>query len=443
MQNQKLNNFPFAPNKLPFFYGWAILTFGAIGILMSIPGQTMGVSLFTGHLSEALQISRLNLSLTYMIGTILSSLVLAQAGKFYDKFGVRITIVLSSLLLALVLLFLSSIDKTAGLLSERLPFSFEVWGFGLVTIGFFLLRFSGQGVMTMVSRSMVMKWFDKRRGVAAAIMGIFTTFGFSYAPKILDRMIDGVGWRSSWKILALICGVLFAFVAFIFFRDNPVSCGLKSDSLRDIKVIGEIKKRRIGADISLKEAKKFSLLWFFAISLTLWAMFNTALTFHIVPIFESAGLDKASAVDIFFPVSVIAVASRFLVSWISDHIKLEIIFVVYLMGMILAGISLYLLGYPVARISLIAGLGIAGGLFGVLNSITWVRMFGKKHLGAIAGFSMGWVVAGSAVGPYFFSLSEKISGSYKWGGVFVIVLSLLLLAGIILKLVKSNMKIRT
>jgi hypothetical protein len=35
---------------------------------MSIPGQTMGVSVFTDILIEKLGISRLNLSLTYMVG---------------------------------------------------------------------------------------------------------------------------------------------------------------------------------------------------------------------------------------------------------------------------------------------------------------------------------------------------------------------------------------
>ena len=36
-------------STLPFYYGWVILVVAAIGVLASIPGQTMGVSVFTDH----------------------------------------------------------------------------------------------------------------------------------------------------------------------------------------------------------------------------------------------------------------------------------------------------------------------------------------------------------------------------------------------------------
>ena len=40
-------DFPFAPSRLPFFYGWLVLVVATLAILVSIPGQTMGVSVFT------------------------------------------------------------------------------------------------------------------------------------------------------------------------------------------------------------------------------------------------------------------------------------------------------------------------------------------------------------------------------------------------------------
>lgn len=61
-------NKPFPPSKFPFFYGWVILAAGTIGILMSIPGQTMGVSVFIESLLSDMQINRNNLSLAYQIG---------------------------------------------------------------------------------------------------------------------------------------------------------------------------------------------------------------------------------------------------------------------------------------------------------------------------------------------------------------------------------------
>jgi hypothetical protein len=36
-------DFPFRPAALPFYYGWVILVVSTVGIVMSVPGQTMGV----------------------------------------------------------------------------------------------------------------------------------------------------------------------------------------------------------------------------------------------------------------------------------------------------------------------------------------------------------------------------------------------------------------
>lgn len=419
-------NFPFNPARLPFFYGWLILILGAMGILMSIPGQTMGVSVFTGTLVKVLDMPRLRLSLTYMIGTILSSLFLSKAGKFYDRFGARITLFLAGALMALVLLFLSHVDRISGWISGTTGISMKISSFGLMVLGFFLLRYSGQGVMTMVSRSMVMKWFDKRRGIAAAILGIFTSFGFSYAPRVLDALIQHSGWRGAWQSLGLFCGLVFGVVALLLFRDNPQVCGLKPDSLRDIHLRIPLKKSSENQDICLKEAKRHPILWIFALSLALWALFNTAFTFHVVSIFQRAQWTRQEALAVFLPVSVVSVVFRFLISWISDHLRLEFIYLIYLFGMILSAGALLLLDWSGILWLLIPGMGIAGGIFGTLSSISWVRLFGKKHLGAISGFSMGWIVAGSAVGPYFFSLAEKLLGSYDGGAWFTLILSLLL-----------------
>jgi MFS transporter, OFA family, oxalate/formate antiporter len=77
----RFKNIPFSPAKWPFFYGWVIVFAGIVGIIMSIPGQTIGVSVFTDHLINALDISRVNLSMAYMTGTIMSGLLYSLCRK--------------------------------------------------------------------------------------------------------------------------------------------------------------------------------------------------------------------------------------------------------------------------------------------------------------------------------------------------------------------------
>ena len=54
---------PFAPSRCPVFYGWVIVFAATLGAIFSIPGQTMGFSVFTDVLMAELGLSRVELSL--------------------------------------------------------------------------------------------------------------------------------------------------------------------------------------------------------------------------------------------------------------------------------------------------------------------------------------------------------------------------------------------
>ena len=84
------NNLSFIdPSKSPFFYGYVVLFIGSIGVYCSIPGQTIGVSVFTDPVKDALGLSRNEFSNAYMIGTFMSSFFVAKAGVLFDKYGAR------------------------------------------------------------------------------------------------------------------------------------------------------------------------------------------------------------------------------------------------------------------------------------------------------------------------------------------------------------------
>jgi OFA family oxalate/formate antiporter-like MFS transporter len=101
------------------------------------------------------------------------------------------------------------------------------------------------------------------------------------------------------------------------------------------------------------------------------------------------------------------------ISAISDHIKLKWILLIMAAGLLLAMISVSLLrpGFLFPAL-IILGNGMSGGTFNALTTLVWPRFYGTKHLGAISGFAMGILVAGSALGPIALSLSLSIAGSY-------------------------------
>lgn len=411
---------PFSPGSIPFFYGWVIVGVGTIGVLMSIPGQTMGVSVFTDFLVDMLDLSRVQLSIAYLVGTTSSALILSRAGRFFDRYGARATALPAALGLGLVLLYLTQIDRTASVSWRMLP-SVPPWipSFVLISIGFWGIRFFGQGVLTMASNNMVVKWFDRKRGLAVGLMGTFMSFGFSAAPRLLDMLVQSFGWRGAWYFCAIVIGGAFPVVVLILFRDNPEQCGLAPDGPGRPRIHtgkhdrrGPVSPAGAEASATLQEARRTYAFWVFAGALFLFALYMTGLTFHVVSVFAEAGMDRTIAVSIFFPASILSVAVRLFAGFLSDHVKLKYLLMAYLVGIILSCVAAMMLAPGAAVWVMIAGNGIAGGMFGLLSALVWPQFYGRRHLGAITGFVMAVQVAGSALGPYVFSLSFSATGGY-------------------------------
>jgi MFS family permease len=407
---------PFDPARWPFFYGWFIVALGTIGVLMSIPGQTMGVSAFTDSLIGALGLSRVQLSTAYMVGTVGSSLVLTWAGKFSDRYGVRVTAAGAAVLLSLVLVWLSQCDRIAGLAGRTQDGHPVLWAsFAVALVGFFFVRFSGQGVLTLVNRNMMMKWFSRHRGLVNAISGFFVSFGFSFAPRVFAGGMDHVGWRGTWLAIAATIGVVFTLVVLVFFRDNPEDCGLHPDGIdHAANPNAKPDPHPVHRQFTLPEARRTLAFWAFSLTISLYGLYVTGLMFHVESIFGQAGMDRKTAFSIFVPASIISVTLNFVASWLSDRVRLKYLLAVMQFGGVVSMLGCAFLAPGATKWLLIVGNGIAGGLFGVLMSVSWPRFYGRVHLGAVTGFCMSLTVFASAIGPWLFSQSLQLGHSYRW-----------------------------
>lgn len=409
MPQTKYAKFPFNPANWPFFYGWVVIVVGTLGILMSIPGQTIGVSTFTDSLIDVLSINRDQISLAYMIGTVLSSFLLTGAGKLYDTHGVRLVAGIGSFALGLSLIVLSQIDviiSAIGIVGDA------VLVVMVMIVGFSFIRFFGQGVLTLASRTMMMQWFDARRGFATSFSNVFTALGFSAAPFYIEMLIQGYSWNGAWLIMGIIATCIFPLVVMVFFRNNPNDVGLLPDGG---KVAKKVKKLLFPVikEFSVSEVRKSLIFWVYALFMAMQALYITGFTFHVVSIFDTVDMSRSTAIDIFQLMAVTSVVTSLLFGWVSDYIKLNILFYCKGAASIIALMGLVFLGsYDIAYYMLVIGSGVMTGLYGVVTAVTWPRLFGKLHLGAISGFCMTIIVFGSALGPMLFSLSKSQTGDY-------------------------------
>lgn len=400
------------PKKSPVFYGYVVLFFGSIGVLASIPGQTVGVSVFTDPVKDALGLSRNQFSNAYMIGTLLSSFLVTKAGFLFDKYGARYVAFFATVFLGISLLLFSISVKISETFKSILNIDSWLIPFAIITVLFFFIRFSGQGVLTMTSRNMIMIWFNKNRGKINAISSITVSLGFSASPILINRLIDDHGWEFSWQILA-ICLFIFSLFIIQFYRNKPEDFDLKPDGLNTTKNKETIEIEEVENNFTLAEAKKTRAFWMYGLILAFNSFFITGFTFHVVSIFASQDYTKSQAIAVFLPISIIAISVATLCNILSDYIQHKIYLYIMIASGILASLGLLFLSSSFGIYMLITGLGLLGGLFSVVNAVTWPKYYGRKYLGSITGKVMSFLVIASAIAPSLFSYCFSNFGSYS------------------------------
>lgn len=421
------NRFSFInPNKSPIYYGYVVLIIGTIGVFASIPGQTVGVSVFTDPLKDALGLTRNQFSNAYMIGTLLSSFFVSRSGVLFDRFGARYVAFFATLLLAFAVLLCSVSVQISTVIKELLNTTSWFIPFGVITLLFFGMRFSGQGVLTMASRNMIMMWFDKNRGKVNAISGISVSLGFSASPILINALIENNGWQLSWQILASSL-LIFSFFILQFYRNKPEDFQLKVDGGNNEDV--SVEKDAAELNFTLNQAKKTRAFWMYCLTLSFNSFFITGFTFHVISIFTSNDYSKEQAIAVFLPLSIISITVSTLGNVLSDYIYHKIYLFIMLASGLLASIGLIYLTTPYGVYGLIGGLGVLGGIYSVVNGVTWPRYFGREHLGAITGKAMSYLIICSAIGPSLFSYSFTYFGSYRYIGYLNIIILVVLLMG--------------
>lgn len=423
-------DFPHSPKSWPFFYGWVIVVVGTLGILCSIPGQTMGVSVFTDVLIRELGLTRMQLSIAYLAGTTMSGFLLPFGGRAFDNYGSRKTAFVVSLLLGGVLIFFSYSDYVTGAAQSLLGGSSWLIAFVIILLGFFALRFTAQGMITMASQAMIGKWFHERRGLIMAVSGVFVSVSFSMTPLVFNWMIDQYTWRGAWMAMAGILIFGLSLVCYIFYRDNPEECGLEMDGpLKGTGAKTVHPDNVIVRDFTRNQAIQTVGFWAFASAFIWWALFGTGYTFHVVAISEELGMEKSALLYLFFPASIASMVANFLIGYISDYIRIKYVLMAMCVGMLLVPSGLLIMPSSLGTGLFIVGMGITNGAFANLSGNIWPRFFGRTHLGAIHGFNASVTVIGSGIGPALFTVFKDYSAGFKgmfWMGLTVPFLVLLL-----------------
>ena len=407
--------------RIPVYYGWVIIFFGTLMMLCSIPGQTMGVSVFTDRLILDLGLHRDQLSLTYLGGTLLSGLLLPRAGALLDRIGVQPMSLLAFGGLALSLLLMLGSTRMAA----WSVFTGRPWLTGALAFFFFFgIRHFGQGQLVLIARTCMGRWFDRRRGLALGLSGAFVSLGFGSAPLVLHQLLQVFGFAGTLTGLAAIL-VLLAVPAWFILRDSPEACGVPMEGRSGPDAAMSAETSLTG--ITLQAARRQPVFWALVLTFCSHSLLITGLTFHLAAIGAAQQVEAATAFSIFLPAAFCSVLSNLAGGYASDRISLRWLLLLLAGGLLLTMYGLQYLDQPVWRHITAIAMGCAGGLFACLSSVAMPRLFGRRYLGSINGFTTAGMVLASAPAPWLFAL---LAGPAAWDRALsaMMLLPLLILA---------------
>ena len=402
---------PFAPSRFPFFYGWVIVFAATIGSIFSIPGQTMGFSVFTDVLIEELGLSRVQLSLAYCLGTVASGLTLPWLGRVLDCWGERRMAVASVLATGLVLFYLANCGVISQALGQALPAAAAA--FIVIGLGFYMIRAAAQGVLSMTCRNAIGKWFDHRRGLALAISGVLVSFSYSFAPRGLDWLIDHYGYDGAWLRMGVVTIVIMGPIAWLLFRDTPEEAGLEMDGGKVASAAAANPDMQIHREFTRGEALRDYSFWVFNLTFSFYGLYATAFTFHILSLASEYQFADERILSLFVPIAATSVLTNLVFGAINARLRLKWLLLVMNIGCLSATLGMLFLDKPGGVSAYVIGNGIASGGFVSLTGIVFPRFYGRLHLGAISGVNMSAMVIASGLGPLAFGLCQQFSGSYR------------------------------
>lgn len=381
-----------------FYYGWVIVVLSAMTFFLSAPGQSYSISVFIKVYLEEFDLSSTHISTAYSIATLMSGSLLVFMGKAVDRFGVRKMLVIVTIMLGLTTFFNSFVSSIY-----------------MMFFGFFLLRYFGQGSMTLIPSTLIPQWFEKRRAFAFSLASVGGLVAMLLVPSLNLWMISNIGWENSWRVWGLILIVGFVPIVLFFTSNKPEDVGMTIEndapsSKENIKsALVEMEK----TSFSLKDAVKTKEFWIVGMISMIPAMFSTGIAIHIFPIMSLRGIDEKTAAIILGLMALPAFIMPFVSKLVVDRYPVKRILSTTLTMTI---ISMLYLMFGVTNMStailFILFYGLAVAFQTLTTNVFWPNYFGRKHLGSIRGAATVFMVIGSALGPLPFGIAYDNTGSF-------------------------------
>ena len=356
-----------------------VIIFGFIFTFFSSFGQSFFLGLFNSSIRDALSITQGQFGSIYASATLLSSFLLIWVGKKIDDINIFKFAFFVTLLLSFSCFFFSKISSITFLF-----------------IAIFLMRFSGQGMMSHTATTTISRYFTKSRGKALST----SWFGLSTAefilPVLIVYLLTITSWQNIWILISILVLIFLPIISFILIKS------LNFDSREETNE-KDYKEKNI------KQWKRIEVLKdyrFYIVCLNMLAMPWIATGVFVYQSFIAESKDWGTFViaQSFMVYSVLSVITLLASGFLIDKFTSRKLLIFMNIPLLFSALVLIYFDTPITAFIFLGLIGISNGLANVLGSSTWAEIYGVKYIGSIKALTTALMVFSTAFGTALFGL---------------------------------------
>ena len=378
-----------------FFYGWVVVACAFIVLFLSY-GVQYSFGVFVPAMVADLDSSPASLGGAFSLYSAVYTIVTIVSGRVVDVFGPRAVIAVGGVLLGIGIMVTSKLDSASQL---------YFW-YGIVAA-------LGMSTTYLPCNITVVRWFKRRRGLAAGIASSGASVGILVVPLVAVFLIDISHWRNAMFLLGLVLMVVTVLAA-QFMVSDPEKIGLRPDGDRPAPATEKTTAdRRTNLSWTFREARATASFWLFLLGFAIALLTMTVPFVHIPAYASDIGLSPihgASAVSV---IGLFSLLGGLGLGAYSDHIGVKRAILIALAAQIVAFVLLSTSSHVVTLYLGTIAFGIFYGGFATLFPVLVAALFGPQYAGTIGGFIIGGAGAIGAWGPAITGYLRDAYGSYQ------------------------------
>lgn len=381
--------------KSKFHYAW-IIVFVTFLSFLAVQGGRLAFGAFMEPWENDLGMNRATTSLISTLSFVIYGISQPFIGRLVDRFGARIIISVSTLIVGISFLFMTFITQPWQL--------FVLYSFVSIGVG---------GASNVAGTVLVMKWFRQKRGLALGILEAGFGFGQMLIVPGSLLLIHYMNWRITNLLLAIfLLVVVFPIVLFLL-RNQPSEKGMLplGGTMEEPSIASNEKVDQV--NFSVQDVLRKKQFWYLILPFTVCGFTTTGLMdTHLIPYANSCGFSTTVTSAAISTLAAFNVIGILLSGIIIDYWSSRKLLVFLYFTRAIAILLLLTAHNPALLLAFSVLFGLVDFATVAPTQLLATQLFKKYSIGFIVGcLSLGHQV-GSALGSYLPGLFFSMFGYY-------------------------------